>query len=74
MKYAVIYWSEQTERWCFWRHTKSLTEAKAQYKLCCLVHSHVNLVAVQSLMEQEPAEWKENRNDNCTPTRTKPDV
>ena len=27
MKYAIIYWSEQTERWCFWHHTKSLTEA-----------------------------------------------
>ncbi len=73
MKYAVIYWSEQTERWCFWRHTKSLADAKHFYEACCQVHSHVNLIAVQILEDQEPAEWS-NSNGCNPPPRTKPKV
>lgn len=71
MKYAVIYWSEQTERWCFWHHTKSLTAAKFHYKLCCQAHSHVRLIAVQALLEQEPPEWS---HPDGKPRRPKPDV
>lgn len=71
MKYAVIYWSEVTERWCFWHHTKSLAAAKVYYKSCVQVHSHVRLIAVQTLIEQEPPEWSQ---PDGKPRRPKPDV